>query len=87
MLRIGDDSHCTHGFDVLAHGSYGSVSRLGSLRRVLSDMVLEAASSHLQRVSFAIAPFQGWRCAEASSCEHHALQQLATPNSSDEIYR
>ena len=48
---------------------------------------LGAASSHLQRVSFALPPFRGWCCAEGSSCKHHALEQRATPNSPDEVYR
>ena len=69
----------------LWHGSCGGASRLGPLRRVLCDMILEQ-HSHLQCGSFAIAPFRRWRCAEASTCKQHAVEQRATPNSPDEVY-
>ena len=69
----------------LWHGCFGGVSARSSAANAQRHG-LGGASAHLQCVSFAIAPIRGWRCAEASSCKHDALEQRTTPNSPDEIY-
>ena len=87
MLRISEDSRCTHGFDVLVAWQLRRCLSTGSSAASAQRYGLGSSSSHLQRVSFAIRPFRGWRCAEASSFKHHALEQRTTPNSPDEINR
>ena len=69
VRRIRDDSHCTHGFDVLVAWLLWRCLSTGSSAVNAQRQGVGAASSHLRCVSFALAPFGGWRCAEVSSCK------------------
>ena len=59
MLRIGDDSRCTHGFGVLVAWRLWRYLSTGSSAASAQRHGLGAASSHLQRVNIAIPPFRG----------------------------
>ena len=59
MLRTGDDSRCTHGFDVLVAWQLWRCLSTRSSAASAQRYGLGAASSHLQRVSFAIPSFRG----------------------------
>ena len=60
VLRICDDSRCTHGFVVLVAWQLWRCLSTGSSAASARRCGLGAASSHLQRVSFAIPPVRGW---------------------------